>query len=452
MTKTLRFLSALALVGSLAACDSLLDTNPPDKLPDDVVFTTADGARKALIGAYNALEDDSYYGGDFLLMGDLGSDDALHIGIYNQYADADAHTLRADNSFNEGVWAAIYVGIQRANILIARVPGVPGLDPAERDQILGEAYFLRGLHYFNLVRYYGGVPLRTEPAEDMAQAAQLTRATVAETYAQIVSDLQQAETLMSNTTPTTQGTPGAAKAILAKVYLTQGDYANALAKANEVAGLGYSLASTFSDLFPDDEGDTPEDIFKVSFTDVLYQYMYYWIDCGDGGGCELAPTQSVIDDYTDPFYPADADVRLAWSISGTTEPDAWGTKYPTTAGAEDVPAIRFADVLLIRAEANAQLGGAGNLSDAVDDINLIRGRAGLTTLTLGNEITTQQEVLDEVLHQRRLELFAEGDRWFTLVRTGKAVTDLGVPVNQTLYPIPQSEMDAMPNLEQNPGY
>jgi hypothetical protein len=154
-----------------------------------------------------------------------------------------------------------------------------------------------------------------------------------------------------------------------------------VAKADEVAAMGlYSLATNFSDLFPDDEGDTKAgDIFKVSFTNILYQYMYYWIDCGDGGGCELAPTQSVIDDFADQFDTGVTDARLTWSISGTTEPDAWGTKYPTTAGAEDVHAIRYADVLLIRAEANANLN---NLSAAVGDINLIRARAGLATLTL----------------------------------------------------------------------
>lgn len=435
---------------SLAACNSLLDTDPIDQLPEDTAITTPEGARSALIGAYNSLESSSYYGGDLLLMGDAGSDDALWVGIYNQYDDADKFRLRADNSFVSGIWSSIFSAIHRVNVILDRVPQVNGLDPAERDQILGEAHFLRGLHYFNLVRYFGGVPLLTTPATSVDEASQVARSTEAETYALIVADFLQAETLMTNASPTTQATPGAARAMLAKVYLTMGDFANTIASANQVEGLGYTLAGTFSDLFPDDEQDTPEDIFKVTFTDIQYQYMYYWITCAgsQGGGCEVGPEQNLIDAFTDP-YDATTDERFTWSITIDPVDGVWGTKYPTTAGAEDIHVIRFADVLLMRAEANAQLN---QLSPAVDDVNLIRDRAGLADITLGVDVTTQQEVLDEVHRQRRLELFAEGDRWFTLVRTGMAVSDLGVPPFQTLYPIPQSELDVAPNLVQNPGY
>lgn len=451
MTKTSRILGAAALVLALGGCNSLLDTSPVDQLPEDIAITTPEGAEAALVGAYNSLQDASYYGGDLLLMGDIGSDDAIHIGIYNQYDNADVNQLRSDNTYIRGMWRAMYAGIHRTNVLLERVPNVPGIDPAERDQILGEAHFLRGLHYFNLVRYFGGVPLRTTPAASLDEASNIARATEAETYAQIISDFQQAEQLMVNTSPTTRATPGAATAMLAKVYLTQGDYPNAILKANEVEALGYTLATNFSDLFPDDESDTPEDIFKVTFTDVQYQYMYYWITCAgsEGGGCELAPSQDLIDAFTDPYDAVHTDARQTWSINGTTAPDAWGTKYPTTAGAEDIHAVRFADIILVRAEAEAN---QNQLAAAVNDINLIRVRAGIDPITLNVEVTTQQEVLDEVIRQRRLELFAEGDRWFTLVRTGLAVSLMGIPQFQTLYPIPLAELDVAPNIVQNPGY
>jgi hypothetical protein len=442
MLKQLGWTLSLAL--ALGGCSSLLDTTPKDQLPEDRAITSAAGARAALAGAYNALQSGSYYGGDFYLFGDLSSDNAVDVGTFNSYADAAANQLTADNTTIRDIWAAIYSAIHRTNVLIAKVPGVADLDAAERDEILGEAYFLRALHYHNLVKTFGGVPLRLEPAASVDEASQIARATSDEVYAQILSDLQQAETLITNTSPATQATIGAVKALEARVYLYQSDWANAKAKADEVIGLSYDLAPNYSDLFDAEGQDTPEDIFKVTFTAQQYQYMYYWISCSVGGGCELAPTQSLIDAYN----PSDA--RLAWSISGTTEPDAWGTKYPTTAGAEDIHVIRFAEVLLIKAEAEARLN---NLQVAVDTYNLLRVRAGVPEDVLGVDVNTQQEVLDAIDHERRLELAFEGDRWFDLVRTGRVASVLPtVPVFQYLYPIPQSELDVAPNLVQNPGY
>ncbi len=442
MIKQLGLTLSLAL--ALGGCNSLLDTTPKDQLPEDRAITSAGGARAALAGAYNSLQSGSYYGGDFYLFGDLSSDNAVDVGTFNSYADAAGNQLTADNTTIGDIWASIYSAIHRTNVLIAKVPGVPDLDPVERDQILGEAYFLRALHYHNLVKTFGGVPLRLQPAATVQEASQIARATTAEVYVQILSDLQQSETLITNTSPATQATIGAVKALEARVYLYQSDWANAKAAADAVIGMGYTLAANYSDLFDPEGQDTPEDIFKVTFTAQQFQYMYYWISCSVGGGCELAPTQSLIDAY-DP-----ADERLAWSISGDTEPDAWGTKYPTTAGAEDIHAIRFAEVLLIKAEAEAQLN---NLQVAVDNYNLLRVRAGVSQDVLGVDVTTQQDVLDAIDHERRLELAFEGDRWFDLVRTGRVATVLpGVPAFQYLYPIPQSELDVAPNLAQNPGY
>jgi starch-binding outer membrane protein, SusD/RagB family len=444
-----RTAAIVALSLALTGCDSLLDENPVDELPEDVAITTPEGARAALAGAYNALQEDSYYGGDFYLFGDLSSENSIHIGTSNSYADADANTLLSDNPVIEAIWVSIYRAIHRTNVLIQKVPGVPGMDPAERDQILGEAYFLRALHYHNLAKVFGGVPLRLEPPASVEEASQIARSTAVETYAQIHSDLAQAEALISSTSPATQATLGAVRALQARVYFYQGDWANAVARVDAVTADGFDLEGTFSNLFDAEGTDTPEDIFKVTFTAVQYQYMYYWISCSVGGGCEQAPSQILIDAFDDPYDNTNTDARLTWSISGTTEPDAWGTKFPSTAGAEDIHAIRYAELVLIKAEALAQ---QSQLSPAVDEINRIRARAGLNTITLGVEVTTQQDVLNEIDRQRLLELAFEGDRWPDLVRRGAAETVLGIPTFQTLYPIPLSEIDVAPNIVQNPGY
>ena len=192
----------------------------------------------------------------------------------------------------------------------------------------------------------------------------------------------------------------------------------------------------------------------MTFTDVQFNYMYYWWSDPQGGGAEVGPTANLVAAYDT------SDVRLARNVCSTSDPlacletptagDTSGAKYPTTAGAEDIHVIRFAEVLLIKAEALAQ---QNQLSAAVDEYNKIRQRAGLALHVFGVDVTTQQEVLDEIDLQRRLEFFAEGDRWPDLVRTGRWAQVLpGVPLYQTLYPIPQSEIDVASGLVQNPGY
>jgi hypothetical protein len=240
-------------------------------------------------------------------------------------------------------------------------------------------------------------------------------------------------------------------ALQARVQLYRGDYAAAIAEADEVIDAGYELAPAYGDLFDAEGQDTPEDIFKVIFTAQQFNNIgwYYTSDGQDldeedlGGRREVAPDPSLVAAY-DPD-----DERFAWSIAEDFDENVYGAKFPTVAGAEDIHAIRFAEVLLIKAEAQARLN---DLSGAVDTYNQIRGRAGLPPHSLGDEVSTQEDVLAAIDLERRLELAFEGDRWADLVRTGRAVDVLGIPVTQTLYPIPQQETVVAPGITQNPGY
>jgi hypothetical protein len=260
-------------------------------------------------------------------------------------------------------------------------------------------------------------------------------------YTQILADLGDAKTMITATGPTTGATVGAVDALTARVQLYRQDYA---AAADVVIGAGYTLAGTYPELFDADGQDTPEDIFKVTFTAVQFSNLgYYYITEDDGGAGAVLPSQSIIDAY-DP-----ADQRLTWNITGDTEGSASGTKFPTTAGAEDFHVIRFAEVLLIKAEALAR---QSDLAGAVDTYNQLRVRAGVVPHTLGVGVTTLDEVLAAIAQERRLELAFEGDRWPDLVRTGQAIPVLGVPEFQTLFPIPQAERDVAPGVTQNPGY
>jgi hypothetical protein len=441
---TFRTALGLALALSLTACDSVLDQNPVDQLPDRDAITNAAGARAALIGAYNVLESSSYYGGELVEFGDLPTDNAVSTGTSQAYADADANQFRADNGTVQDIWDVLYDGINRANVILQRVPALTDLDETEKNEILGEAHFLRALHYHNLVKLFGDVPIRLEPVTDVNEAGSAVRAPVADVYAQILADLGEAGTLITSTSPTTQATVDAVPALTARVQHYRGDYAAAAAAADLVINGDHALADAYGDLFDAEGQDTKEDIFKVTFTVSQFNFLGFdYITEDDGGGGVLGPSQSLIDAY-DP-----ADDRLAWNISGDTEGSASGTKWPTTAGAEDFHVIRLAEVLLIKAEALAR---QNDLAGAVDAYNPLRVRAGLPQDHLGAGLSTQDEVLAAIDRERRLELAFEGDRWPDLVRKGQATTVLGIPETQALFPIPQAERDVAPGLTQNPGY
>lgn len=454
--KSLLLLSAIAL----GACSSVLDVSPTSSVASDVAIVDAVGARAALAGAYGGLIANGLYGHTIVDWTEVLSDNLQHVGTFDDYADADLNQLRADNNSVESIWDASYNAINRVNEILQKVPNVTDLSSTEQNEILGEAHFLRALEYHNLVRLWGGgtvgVPLRLEPVASAAEAGTIARSTVAEVYTQILADLSQAKTLITaGRSQTRQGSLGSVSALEARVRLYQGDYAGAEAAAAVVEGMGYTLAPNFADLFDATGNNTPEDIFRLTFTPTLSNSVgFYYLPKPLGGRYEDAPTigaAGIIAAF-DPasggnianYHPTDA--RGIWSIARSTGsgPKTYAAKFRNSAGDEDLHVIRLGEVILIRAEALAQLN---RLPEAVAEYNRLRVRAGVAPDVVG----TQAAVLAAIARERRLELAFEGDRWPDLVRTGAALT-LGVPAQQTLLPIPQSEIDVAPNVAQNPGY
>lgn len=443
---------ALVIPFALAACSSVLDVSPTSAIPAETAISDAVGARTALVGAYNALQSLSYYGESYVNFLEVVSDNTRSSGTSTAFAEGDANDLRADNSEVAAIWVAAYAGINRANELIQKVPSITQIDADEKSEILGEAYFLRALHYHNLVRLYGGVPLRLEPAASLSEAAKATRATVPEVYTQILSDLAQAKSMMSNTSSTRTASLGAVYGIEARVRLYQQDWAGAEAAAALAEAEGYTLAPAFSDLFTPTGGDTPEDVFRVTFTPTQDNFVGYWyLRSVKGGIWQSAPTPAIMTAF-DPASGgaiatyAPTDLRGQWSIQRDGS-RAYVAKWRTAIGDEDIHVIRLAEVILIRAEALAHLN---RLPEAVAEYNRVRARAGLAgDLTVGR---TQADVLASIAKERRLELAFEGDRWPDLVRTGEAITVMGLTAQQTLFPIPQREIDTAPGITQNPGY
>ena len=460
--KTLRL--ALLLV-TVAACESILDVAPINQVPEDAAIISPVTARAAVAGLYDGLQGTNYYGGTFQHFGDLSAEDVEHTGTFTTYREVDQNTITADNSSIEGMWDALYRVIGRANIVILKVPTVSGLDPVERDQMLGEAYFVRALTYHNLVKMWGdtaagglGVPIRLVPAPDIPSSANITRSTTGAVYTQILADLTQAEGLMSAINDTRKASIGAVRALRARVFLYQENWLGAEAQAESVAAMGYALAPQFSDLFTPDGDDTDEDILRINFTATEFNLLgfYYRAKGLAAGRREITPSNTLIRTWDADtnfngtpasFNPVDA--RGAWSVAFQVN-TKYGSKYPTSIGAEDLHAIRFAEVILIQAEAEAR---QNKLGEAEATITPIRTRAGLPAL--GLDTLTQQQAIDAILQERRLELAYEGDRWPDLVRTGRAVSVLGLVGReyQVLYPIPLNEIDVtIPPLVQNPGY
>jgi starch-binding outer membrane protein, SusD/RagB family len=440
---TRRLLAALTMT-ALVGCDKTLTVEPSTEVEVSEAIIDAGSARAALAGAYDALQSGSYYGGSYLFFGDLPTDNAEHVGTFTTYADVDLYVTTADNSTIEGIWDKIYDGIGRANTLIALLPNVKGLSDADKNDMLGQAYLLRALHYHNLVKFWGPVPIRLAPPPNLDELASTTRAPVTEVYTRILADLDKAAQLMSTEARTRKGSRGAVDALRSRVLLYKQDYVGTEAAANAAIARGYRLTAAFPDLFDAVGNNTPEDIWRASFTATEYNLLgYYYISKEFGGRRELAPTANLASAFEA------ADQRGTWSVKRDSRNRRYGGKFPTTEGAEDLHVIRLGEVLLNKAEAQAR---QGKLAEAVATYNLLRVRAGVAPHALGVTVTTQQQVIDAVLLERRRELAFEGDRWPDLVRTNRAVALLGIPAFRTLFPIPQNEIDVAPAIVQNTGY
>jgi hypothetical protein len=432
-----------------SGCNGILDTTPKDTIPESSSITNPQSARAAVVGMYTSLQSTNSYGEELLEFGDLSSDNADNTGTFTSYLEADRNDLHANNASIFDIWTSAYDGINRANEIIARVPGVEGLSDEEKAQLTGEAYFVRALDYHNLVKLFGGVPISLTPTRSVTDVVNVTRASAAEVYAQIDKDLDSAGAFLSNDGPQTQATPAAVAALRARVHLYEGDYAGAVTAADEVEGLGIDLASNYGDLFPSAPGSVPaEDIFVVdaALTQenfVSYDYLSVY---------ELAPSISLMTAYDPALDPEDldgyssTDTRGQWNIL-VDDGTQYGNKFRSVVGTDPIPVIRFAEVLLIRAEAQARLG---HLPEAVADLNRVRARAHATLYVLGTH--TAADIIQAVSDERQKELAFEGDRWPDLVRLGVAADVLDIDPNQTLYPIPSREIAVSPTLTQNPGY
>jgi starch-binding outer membrane protein, SusD/RagB family len=490
------FYISLVLIGLAACKKDFLEKAPIVGVTEENFYRTEADAIAGVNAAYATLQFQLSPAEHFRwFWGDIMSDDAIKGGS----GDNDKNTLLQLETFKgpvntdllEAEWAANYEGIYRANVVLEKVPGIE-MDAKLKDRILGEAKFIRAWNYYSLVIMFGGVPLADHvlaPSE-----YQMPRASAEDIWNLIEKDLKEASaSLWKRSAYEAEDlgrvTKGSADALLTKVYLWRKKWSDAKSSAEAVVNSGeYMLEPDYKEIFTPAGENNLESVFEIqymnasggnwgknnanegSFTNVFQRARGQF----EGFGFNI-PTQSFVDEF---FKEGFEDPRLKFTVFRVGEP--MGDRGPfTIAATGDMPhlyypkkyfnnrsetapfgdpapnggtndrVIRYADVLLMHAEA-AYL--AGDEGAARTSLNLVRKRVGIPNIT-----ATGNALLEAIYRERRIELGLEAHRFFDLVRTGKAADALGAlgfkSGTHELFPIPQSQILATNGaITQNPNY
>lgn len=491
------------LAASLSSCvNDWLDVAPSDGTDADAALTSSSDLAAARTGMYKALKGNSslvdYYGQQFFVYGDVHAGDDYqynNLGGSNRasfYYDMNYQTASEFTSSSNVAWKSPYIVIGRANRIIAAAEGGALSDAAEAkatiDQYAAEAKVLRALAHFDLVRIYGkpytedqgaslGVPLVTEVLESNAKPA---RSTVAEVYTQVVKDLTEA---ISSNALATETKPGyvsvwGAKAILSRVYLNMGDYANALSVAEDIIKNSGAALWTRDQYFKAWDASTPNEsefLFRLNVagsTDNNDLNGIGNLQQRDGYK-EMVATKKFVDMLTsdpkdvrnDMFLPAKAEKEVA--VYGTNK--VFLNKLRGQGGnlrnVTIVPIIRLSEVYLTAAECAFR---NNDKTKAVEYLNdLVKNR----TTTVASLATVDNITLDRILIERRKELIGEGQRYFDALRNNETITRYTSEADKgwhktlskeaqsfnrdyfkAIAAIPQAEINANPNIKQNTGY
>ncbi|WP_461108452.1 RagB/SusD family nutrient uptake outer membrane protein [Spirosoma koreense] len=504
-----RFISLAVLAAmTLAGCDRRLDIVNPNQVTTESFWKTADDALAGVNAVYSTTHRGSisrwmlFY---YIIRSDEGRSQSPATDIVNNMDQFLITDYNYGNAY--GVWNDNYIGINRANQVIDNVPNIP-MDETLRNRYLGEAKFLRAMYYYHLVTLWGNVPLilKTSVVGDKPGSA-----TTAQVWAQIEKDLTEAAAVL----PTTYGsadlgraTKGAAYALLARAQMQQHKYTEALTPLQWlVEGDGksiYSLMPNYRDNFlistennresvfewqfqintaeyTDDDTETPNQNYGTSIAQFFGPSGIGWSD----GEAQRWPTR----EFNEPTTTGARDPRLAASFlfdsTNVKGPDStliYGQTFTQRYGRDNKRVwfrkfqndhwkneegyrspnnwryIRYADVLLMYAEA---LNATGKTTQAYTYVDQVRQRAGLAKLSVAKPGLTPDQFLAQLKHERVTELSGEGHRWNDLARWGDLGPQLAsrdaafstfVKGKSELLPIPQLDRDLNPNLTQNPNY
>ncbi|OGS72664.1 MAG: hypothetical protein A3F91_07050 [Flavobacteria bacterium RIFCSPLOWO2_12_FULL_35_11] len=491
--KKIKIMLVLFIVISMTNCsEDFLEKMPLDTINTENYPATAEELVTLVNGAYQPLQWPKLYNlrmwtsdimaGNSIVGAGGGSD-----GIETQ--DMANFVTSTDNAGVLDLWRGPWPGILMANIILDVAPSLE-IEESIKNRSMGEAYFLRAHYYFILTRYFGDVPLIIKPqsSDDNLFPERVSKDLV---YDQIISDLEKAIGLLPVKGAYAgfdigRASKGAAMGILAKVHLTLGNLNEVVLLTSQIEGLGYSLNQNYSDNFNPLTENSNESLFEVQYaSDGGYSFwsnenQASWLSpfmgprgSGFVGGAYgwNQPTQEFVNSYEPNDLRKDATIlyaggpdfdgktyKASYSLTGYNVkkfliPLSMSSSYDNSP--LNFPVLRFADVLLMKAEALNEIGQG---SQAEIPLNQVRNRAGLPNIASGKD---QASLRAAILHERRIELAFEGQRWFDLIRVnnGQYGLDFIHSIGKTnasqkhlLFPVPQIERDRNPKLTQNPGY
>ena len=487
-TKTI-FTGVLTVALFLSSCSKFTEIAPQYSIDSENYFNSESDYYLALVATYDLLQT-TYANA---ILGEIASNNTLCGGespndvIGWQQVDDMIHT--PTNSNLKDIWGWMFAGVQRANYFMEFKDKI---DFEGKEIMIGEVRFLRAYYHFELVKWFGPIPLKPNARFKIGDASSIPRSPESVVYALIEEDLIFAESVLPTVqVETGRATKGAAQALLGKAYLYQENFSEAATVLEKLISSGtYSLAINFNDMFEEMGENGPESVFEVQYTD-REGAGFDCLQCSEGNiavgfsgirgyvGPDFSPGFSFnvpVKEATDAFEPGDlrygvtildivswSDITGAEYVEGNEHTGYFNRKYIPRTRSENAEndlnltnpnnyrAIRYADVLLMAAEANNR----GGISDAKaqDYVNQVRQRAfgdddhGVTVS--GGALT------DAIYHERRVELMGEGHHFFDLVRTGKAANDIdGFTAGKNeLFPVPIEEIDfSAGNWNQNPNY
>lgn len=490
--KLKKYFSIAVLASLVFACsEDFLTKSPEDSINTSNFFQTETDAVTAINGAYQPLQWPKLYNMRMWTTDIMAGNSIVGAGGGTDGIETQDEANFVTASDNQGVldlWRGPWPGILRCNIILQKVPGMT-ISETVKNRVLGEAYFLRAHYYFILVRFFGDVPLTLKPVEP-GDDLRPFRTPKADVYNQIISDLNQAISLLPPKEQYTgndvgRASKGSAAGMLAKVHLTLGDWQKVVDLCDQVKSLGYALNANYGDNFSSSTENSNESLFEIQY--VSDAGMGFWdnenqaswlstftgprgSDLVAGGWGWNQPTQEFINAYepgdlrkdVTAFYDGcpkfdGKDYKKSWSMTGFNlrkflVPLSAIPSYDNSP--LNFPVLRYADVLLMKAEALNELG---RTTEAAAPLNEVRTRAGLENVTG----LSKDAFREKVLHERRMELAFEGQRWFDLIRVNngqygidflKSIGKSNMSSKFLLFPVPQKERDANPNLTQNTGY
>ena len=480
-------LIAIALLGfSFSSCSDFLEQNPQTDLSENDFYKTADDILSAVNGAYSSLQENDIYG-NWYVFGEIPSDNTRNqlSGSVTTQNEFDQFYIDTQNSMIANFWKAAYKVINRTNTVLGRIDGIDiNADLANRYKL--ECKFIRALMYFNLVRVYGDVPLVLKEIS-ISESYDILREPKENVYNQIIADLKEAQGLPVSypTAEDGRATQGAAKALLADVYMTLHKYAEAETILAEIINSGrYSLLENtpgslnidgYKNVFSPVNHNSKEGIFEIQFLKGGYgegsNYANNFapensgtnvVAVGGTGGNNI-PEMDIYNAYEE------GDLRRDFSMSlgyyDNRKNNEWvesryvckymDVPYQNNDASNNYPVIRYADVILMYAEA---LNQNGKTAEACKYLNMTRRRGfgyqTAETSPVDLQTTDKAQFSLMVEQERRVELAFENHRWFDLIRTGRAVEVMkskGFSLNETnlTCPIPQKQIDVNPKLTQN---